>query len=121
MSTIDSALTQGLNATQVAAVTHVDGPMLVLAGPGSGKTRVITHRIAYLIEQGIEPGHILGLTFTNKAAQEMRSRLQRLVGNDSVKLGTFHSFCVSLLRRYARLVGLPENFSIYDVDDAKRP
>ena len=118
MST-DSTLIHGLNATQVAAVTHVDGPLLVLAGPGSGKTRVITHRIAYLIEQGISPASILGLTFTNKAAQEMRGRLQRLVGNDDVWLGTFHSFCVRILRRYARLVGLPDGFSIYDVQDAE--
>ena len=119
MSTTDSALIHGLNATQVAAVTHVDGPLLVLAGPGSGKTRVITHRIAYLIEQGVSPTSILGLTFTNKAAQEMRGRLQRLVGNDDVWLGTFHSFCVRILRRYARLVGLPDGFSIYDVQDAE--
>ena len=119
MSTTDSALIHGLNATQVAAVTHVDGPLLVLAGPGSGKTRVITHRIAYLIEQGISPTSILGLTFTNKAAQEMRGRLHRLVGNDDVWLGTFHSFCVRILRRYARLVGLPDGFSIYDVQDAE--
>lgn len=119
MSTTDSALIHGLNATQVAAVTHVDGPLLVLAGPGSGKTRVITHRIAYLIEQGISPTSILGLTFTNKAAQEMRGRLQRLMGNDDVWLGTFHSFCVRILRRYARLVGLPDGFSIYDVQDAE--
>lgn len=119
MSKTDSTLIRGLNATQVAAVTHVDGPLLVLAGPGSGKTRVITHRIAYLIEQGISPSSILGLTFTNKAAQEMRGRLQRLVGHDDVWLGTFHSFCVRILRRYARLVGLPDGFSIYDVQDAE--
>ena len=119
MSTTDSALIHGLNATQVAAVTHVDGPLLVLAGPGSGKTRVITHRIAHLIEQGIPPTSVLGLTFTNKAAQEMRGRLKRLVGHDDVWLGTFHSFCVSILRRYARLVGLPDGFSIYDVQDSE--
>jgi DNA helicase II / ATP-dependent DNA helicase PcrA len=119
MSVTGSSLLNGLNESQVAAVTHVDGPLLILAGPGSGKTRVITHRIAYMIEQGIAPSAILGLTFTNKAAGEMRSRLQRLVGHDDVWLGTFHGFCVSLLRRYARLVGLPENFSIYDVDNAE--
>jgi DNA helicase II / ATP-dependent DNA helicase PcrA len=119
MSTAESTLLAGLNPSQVSAVTHVDGPLLVLAGPGSGKTRVITHRIAYMIEQGIAPTSILGLTFTNKAAQEMRSRLKRLVGHDDVWLGTFHSFCVSLLRRYARLVGLPENFSIYDTNDSE--
>ncbi len=118
MSVTGSQLLDGLNSSQIAAVTHLDGPLLLLAGPGSGKTRVITHRIAYMIEQGIEPSSILGLTFTNKAAGEMRSRLQRLVGHDDVWLGTFHGFCVRLLRRYARLVGLPENFSIYDVDNA---
>ncbi len=119
MSSLGSELLNGLNQSQAAAVKHIDGPLLILAGPGSGKTRVITHRIAYMIEQGIAPSAILGLTFTNKAAGEMRSRLQRLVGHDDVWLGTFHGFCVSLLRRYARLVGLPENFSIYDVDNAE--
>lgn len=108
----------GLNSSQQEAVATIEGPLLILAGPGSGKTRVITHRIAYMIEHGIESSDILGLTFTNKAAGEMRHRLDRLVGANDVWLGTFHGFCVRLLRRYARLVGLPENFSIYDVDDA---
>ena len=113
-------LLEGLNDSQVAAVTHVNGPLMVLAGPGSGKTRVVTHRIAYLIEQGIDPRSILALTFTNKAAQEMHSRLKRLIDDaDSLWMGTFHGFCVRLLRRYARLVGLPENFSIYDTSDAE--
>lgn len=107
-----------LNESQRAAVTHVDGPLLVLAGPGSGKTRVITHRIAYMIEQGIHPAHIVALTFTNKAAQVMKSRIDALVGPSAVWMGTFHGFCVRLLRRYARLAGLPENFSIYDADDS---
>jgi len=114
-----SELLNGLNPSQAAAVQHVDGPLLMLAGPGSGKTRVITHRVAYMIEQGIAPAQIIGLTFTNKAAGEMRQRLETLVGTSDVWLGTFHGFCVRLLRRYARLVGLPENFSIYDVDDAQ--
>lgn len=114
-----SQLLDGLNPSQVAAATHIDGPLLMLAGPGSGKTRVITHRIAHMIETGIEPSQIVALTFTNKAAGEMRSRLERIVGPNDVWLGTFHSFCVRLLRRYARLVGLKENFSIYDTDDAK--
>ena len=116
---MESDLLQGLNASQVAAVTHIEGPVLVLAGPGSGKTRVITHRIAHMIASGISPKNILGLTFTNKAAGEMRSRLETLVGPNDVWLGTFHGFCVRLLRRYARLVGLPENFSIYDTKDAE--
>jgi DNA helicase-2/ATP-dependent DNA helicase PcrA len=107
-----------LNDSQRLAVTTIDGPLLILAGPGSGKTRVITHRIAYMVRQGVSPSEILGLTFTNKAAGEMRHRLVQLVGGGQVWLGTFHGFCVRLLRRYARLVGLPENFTIYDVDDA---
>lgn len=114
-----SGLLTGLIESQVAAVTHVNGPLLVLAGPGSGKTRVITHRIAYMIEQGIDPQNIIALTFTNKAAGEMRSRLERLVGSNGVWMGTFHGFCVRLLRRYARLAALPESFSIYDMDDAE--
>lgn len=114
-----SQLLDGLNPSQVAAATHIDGPLLMLAGPGSGKTRVITHRIAHMIEAGIDPSQIVALTFTNKAAGEMRARLERIVGRNDVWLGTFHSFCVRLLRRYARLVGLTENFSIYDTDDAK--
>ncbi len=114
-----SPLLDGLNPSQIAAATHIDGPLLMLAGPGSGKTRVVTHRIAHMIESGIEPRQIVALTFTNKAAGEMRSRLERIVGPNEVWLGTFHSFCVRLLRRYARLVGLSENFSIYDTDDAK--
>ncbi len=112
-------LLNGLNPSQAEAVQFIDGPLLMLAGPGSGKTRVITHRIAYMIEQGISPNEIIALTFTNKAAGEMRNRLEKLVGQSDVWLGTFHGFCVRLLRRYARLVGLPENFSIYDVDDAQ--
>lgn len=115
---MESALLEGLNASQRAAVQTIDGPLLLLAGPGSGKTRVVTHRIAYMIEQGIEPASILALTFTNKAAEEMRSRLQKLVGDAPLWMGTFHGFCVRLLRRYANLVGLPNNFNIYDTDDA---
>jgi DNA helicase-2/ATP-dependent DNA helicase PcrA len=116
---MESELLTGLNSSQVEAVTSIEGPLLILAGPGSGKTRVITHRIAYMLQRGIEARSIVGLTFTNKAAGEMRSRLEKLVGVNQVWLGTFHSFCVRLLRRHARLVGLPENFSIYDTDDAQ--
>ncbi|GIW97902.1 MAG: DNA helicase [Pirellulaceae bacterium] len=111
-------LLDGLNAAQRDAVTHLEGPLLVLAGPGSGKTRVITHRIAHLMATGVADTQIVGLTFTNKAAQEMQRRLEALVGPTRVWLGTFHGFCVRLLRQYARLVGLPENFTIYDADDA---
>lgn len=115
---MESALLDGLNASQRAAVVTTDGTLLLLAGPGSGKTRVVTHRIAYMIEQGVDPHSILALTFTNKAAQEMRSRLERLMGDAALWMGTYHGFCVRLLRRYANLVGLPNNFNIYDTDDA---
>ncbi|MFO1063205.1 MAG: UvrD-helicase domain-containing protein [Pirellulales bacterium] len=116
---MESELLSGLNESQRAAVTHVDGPLLMLAGPGSGKTRVVTHRIAYMIEQGISPSSILALTFTNKAAEEMRNRLARLIGETDLWMGTFHGFCVRVLRKYARLVGLPHNFNIYDTEDAE--
>ena len=108
-----------LTPAQLAAVTHVDGPMLILAGPGSGKTRVVTHRIAYLLEQGIPARQILALTFTNKAAEEMRSRLNLLVPDQPVWMGTFHRFCSRLLRIHAPLIGLSENFSIFDIGDAR--
>jgi len=114
-----TGLLDRLNAAQREAVLHIDGPLLMLAGPGSGKTRVITHRIAHMIQQGVPPWNILGLTFTNKAADEMKQRLKKLVGDSPLWLGTFHSYCARLLRRYSRLVGLPENFTIYDADDAE--
>ncbi|MBY0587720.1 UvrD-helicase domain-containing protein [bacterium] len=107
-------LLAGLNNAQRQAVTHRDGPLLVLAGPGSGKTRVITHRIAYMIDQGIDPARILALTFTNKAADEMRQRLERLVPGRPVFAGTFHRFSARLLRRYADKMGLDPGFSILD-------
>ena len=113
-------LLASLTAAQRAAVTHVDGPLLILAGPGSGKTRVVTHRVAYLLRQGIEPRQIVALTFTNKAADEMKARLARLVALPTVWMGTFHRFCARLLRQYASYVGLAENFSIYDVEDSRR-
>ncbi|MBN2022937.1 MAG: UvrD-helicase domain-containing protein [Pirellulales bacterium] len=109
-----------LTPAQREAVTHVEGPMLVLAGPGSGKTRVITHRIAYLLSRGVEPREILALTFTNKAADEMRSRLERLAPDRPVWIGTFHRFCAQTLRRHAALVALAENFTIYDTEDSGR-
>src|ERR1051325_3449691 len=111
---------ESLTAAQLAAVTHVDGPLLILAGPGSGKTRVVTHRIAHLLQQGIAGKNILALTFTNKAADEMKARLARLVPLPTVWMGTFHRFCARMLRMYGQLVGLSENYSIYDMDDSRR-
>lgn len=120
MTTEKSAILGSLNAAQRKAVTHVEGPLLTLAGPGSGKTRVVTHRIANLLEQGISAYSILALTFTNKAAQEMKGRLKNLCGDEPVWLGTFHGYCARFLRRYGRMVGISENFSIFDADDAKK-
>ena len=113
-------LLEQLNESQRQAVTHIDGPLLMLAGPGSGKTRVITHRVAYMIEQGIPSHSIVALTFTNKAADEMRSRIDRLVTGGNMWTGTFHRFCSRLLRNYASMVGLSENFTIYDMGDSKK-
>ncbi|MEO1616520.1 MAG: UvrD-helicase domain-containing protein [Planctomycetota bacterium] len=109
-----------LTAPQLDAVQHVDGPMLMLAGPGSGKTRVVTHRIANLLCDGIPDWQIAALTFTNKAADEMRNRVETLVPGQKVWMGTFHRFCAQLLRRYASMVGLSENYSIYDTADSKQ-
>jgi len=111
-------LLEGLTQPQCEAVVHLEGPLLILAGAGSGKTRVVTHRVAWLLANGIPSQHVLALTFTNKAADEMQHRIERLVGDNSVWVGTFHRFCARLLRKYASFVGLHENFSIYDVDDS---
>ncbi|HMO14742.1 MAG TPA: UvrD-helicase domain-containing protein [Pirellulaceae bacterium] len=111
-------LIRDLNESQRQAVTHGLGPLLVLAGPGSGKTRVLTHRVAWLIAQGIESSSILALTFTNKAADELKNRLERLAPDNQVWSGTFHRFCSRLLRIYAPHVGLAENFTIYDTSDS---
>ena len=111
-----------LNDRQREAVLHTQGPLLILAGAGSGKTRVITHRIAYLIEeQGIRPWNIMAITFTNKAAGEMRERVDELVGfgSESIWVATFHSSCVRILRRYIDKIGYDNNFTIYDTDDQK--
>ena len=113
-------LLENLTPAQRQAVTHIEGPMLVLAGPGSGKTRVVTHRIAYLMENDVHADEILALTFTNKAAEEMKSRVEQLSPGNSVWVGTFHRFCARLLRKNAPLVGLRENYTIHDTDDTRR-
>jgi DNA helicase-2/ATP-dependent DNA helicase PcrA len=116
-------LLEGLNPAQAAAVAHPEGPLLIVAGAGSGKTRVLTHRIAWLIaEQGISPFEILAITFTNKAAQEMRERVEALVGPVARRMwvSTFHSACVRILRRDAARLGYKSNFTIYDQADAVR-
>ena len=117
---------KGLNAPQQDAVQTIDGPVLILAGAGSGKTKALTHRIAYLIaEQGIWPNQILAVTFTNKAAREMRFRLASLLDENADKrdfmpwMGTFHSVCVRLLRMDGQAIGIKSNFVIYDEDDRR--
>jgi DNA helicase-2/ATP-dependent DNA helicase PcrA len=110
-----------LNEAQRMAVQHMNGPVMVIAGPGSGKTRVLTYRIAHLIEQGITPHHILALTFTNKAAKEMKERIASVVGSkgDRVWAGTFHSIFARILRVEATKLNYPPAFTIYDRDDSK--
>ena len=111
-----------LNDMQKEAVYQTEGPVLILAGAGSGKTRVLTHRIAYLIEEkGVNPWNILAITFTNKAAGEMRERVDQLVGfgSESIWVSTFHSACVRILRRFIDRLGYDTNFTIYDTDDQK--
>src|SRR6202167_4987449 len=115
---VTHSLLDGLNPQQRAAVTHAGGPLLIVAGAGSGETRVLTHRIAYLLgERGVSPGEILAITFTNKAAGEMASRVAHLVGDRRARamwVMTFHSACVRILRREASRFGYPASFSIYD-------
>ncbi len=123
MSPADDALLEGLNPVQREAVTHTEGPLLIVAGAGSGKTRVLTHRIAHLIrEHNISPFEILAITFTNKAADEMKHRVGALVGPVAEKMwvSTFHSACVRILRRDADKLGYPKQFTIYDQADARR-
>ena len=111
-----------LNKEQKEAVLHTEGPLLLLAGAGSGKTRVLTHRVAYLIDElGVNPWNILAITFTNKAAQEMRERVDQIAGfgADQVWVATFHATCMRILRRHIDRLGYDTNFTIYDTDDQK--
>ncbi len=119
----------GLNPEQRAAVETMEGPVLILAGAGSGKTRALTHRIAYLIDRGVPPWQILAVTFTNKAAHEMKDRIASLLkltsegGSTPTELpmmGTFHSICVRMLRRDIEKIGRERNFVIYDTDDQQK-
>ena len=112
---------KGLNENQYEAVTTIEGPLMVLAGAGSGKTRVLTMRIAHLISNGVDPFHILALTFTNKAAREMKDRIAKVVGESdarSIWMGTFHSVFARILRSEAHHLGFPANFTIYDTQDS---
>ena len=116
------SLFENLNPQQKEAVCHTEGPLLILAGAGSGKTRVLTHRIAWLIEEkGVNPWNIMAITFTNKAAEEMRERVDKIVGfgSESIWVTTFHSTCVRILRRYIDRLGFDNRFTIYDTDDQK--
>ena len=111
-----------LNSVQREAATQISGPVMIIAGAGSGKTRVLTYRVAYLLNQGIDPFRILALTFTNKAAREMTERIGKIVGPSEAKnitMGTFHSVFSKILRFNADRLGYPTNFTIYDTQDSK--
>lgn len=112
----------GLNESQHEAVVHIDGPIMIVAGAGSGKTKVLTTRIAHLINQGVDSFRILALTFTNKAAAEMKERIGKILGNSEARnlfIGTFHSVFAKIMRVEADKLGYPKNFTIYDADDAR--
>ncbi len=112
----------GLNESQKQAVEHINGPLMIVAGAGSGKTKVLTTRIAHLMNHGVDAFHILALTFTNKAAKEMKERIEHILGNNESRnlyIGTFHSVFARILRLEATRLGYPANFTIYDTDDAK--
>ncbi len=112
----------GLNERQIEAVLHMNGPLMIVAGAGSGKTKVLTTRIAHLMAQGVDAFNILALTFTNKAAKEMKERVEHILGNHEARnlyIGTFHSVFARILRSEATKMGYPSNFTIYDTDDAK--
>ena len=114
---------KNLNEAQTQAVTHLNGPLLIVAGAGSGKTKVLTSRIAHIIEKKAYPNQILAVTFTNKAAKEMQLRVSKILGASATGLswlGTFHSICAKLLRKHATAVNLNSNFTIIDTDDQIR-
>ena len=116
-----NAILEGLNDEQRRAVEAMDGPVLIIAGAGSGKTRVLTSRVAYMLASGVDPSTILALTFTKKAANEMKERISLLVGREKARrvvAGTFHSVFVRFLREYAGFLGYPEQFTIYDTSDS---
>ena len=115
-----SDLLADLTDAQREAVTCTEGPLLILAAAGSGKTRVITRRVAYLLQQGVRPSSILAITFTNKAAGEMRQRVESLLPGNRVWISTFHSMGARLLRQYGERLNLDRNFTIYDVDDRNK-
>ena len=113
---------QGLNEAQKEAVLHINGPLMIIAGAGSGKTKVLTTRIAHLMTSGVDAFNILALTFTNKAAKEMKERVEQILGNNEARnlyIGTFHSVFARILRAEAPKLGYPHHFTIYDTDDAK--
>ena len=112
---------QGLNPAQRDAVTNFEGPSLIIAGAGSGKTRVLTTRIAYMLANGVKPSSILALTFTNKAAREMRERIEKMVGSEArfIRMGTFHSVFCRILRENAERIGFPQSYTIYEPNDVK--
>ena len=121
MILMDENYLDELNEQQRAAVEYCDGPQLVIAGAGSGKTRVLTYKIVHLLRLGYEPWRILALTFTNKAAKEMRERVEQLVGGavaSKLWMGTFHSIFARILRANAELIGFKSNFTIYDSSDS---
>ncbi|NQV01229.1 MAG: UvrD-helicase domain-containing protein [Bacteroidia bacterium] len=120
---MSQSILDNLNEAQKAAVVATEGPVMVIAGAGSGKTRVLTFRVAWLLKQGVDPFRLLALTFTNKAAREMKERIIKLVGDTeahSVWMGTFHSIFARVLRIEGHLLGYPPNYTIYDTDDSKR-
>ena len=121
MENIGNAIFEGLNDEQREAVSCVDGPVLIVAGAGAGKTRVLTSRIALLVGRGVDPSRVMALTFTKKAANEMKERIALMVGKRCawrLRMGTFHSIFVRFLREYAQSLGYPSNFTIYDTGDS---